>query len=261
MLSRLPTIMEITASSWGRIIFWVGFYLFILLSWAGLMAMTASPIPGMSAAQYWAALCISAENANPLALFGMWALMSSAMMLPSFVPAIRVFGELSAVQASDGRSMLALALGYGAVWISFSALAAALQYGLAHAGVVSGAGEIFSPWLSAALLGLAGAYQFSNAKEACLAKCRHPILFFMEHWAPGLKRAFSLGVRLGIWCVGCCWLLMLLGFIGGTMNLLWMGAATLFMVLEKLKDVGHYLTKPMGVALLLSAVLHVVNIF
>lgn len=248
-------------SALGRWLFWLGFYAAILLGWAGLIQMTASPLPGLTAAEYWAALCISAENADPLALFAMWGLMSAAMMLPTFVPAVRVFGELGSVRATDGTSMTALVTGYGAAWLVFSALAAGLQLGIAKAGAMTGAGQTLSPWVSVGLLAAAGAYQFSTAKEACLSKCRHPLMFFMEHWAPGLTPAFTMGARLGVWCVGCCWLLMLLGLIGGAMNLLWMGAATLFMVLEKLPEIGRYLTKPLGAALFLAAAVQVVTVF
>ena len=261
MQGQPPLISAHPPAAWGRWLFWLGFYAAILLGWAFLMQMTASPLPGVTAAEYWAALCISAENADPLALFAMWGLMSAAMMLPTFVPAVRVFGELGSVRATNGASMAALVLGYGAVWLVFSALAAALQLGLAKAGAMTGTGQTLSPWVSAGLLLAAGAYQFSTAKEACLAKCRHPLMFFMEYWAPGMKPAFTMGARLGVWCVGCCWLLMLLGLVGGAMNLLWMGAATLFMVLEKLPEIGRYLTKPLGAALLLAAAVQVVSVF
>lgn len=222
------------------------------------MQMTASPMPGLSATEYWAALCVSAEDSGPFSLFAMWGLMSAAMMLPTFVPAVRVFGELGSVRATNSATMTALVLGYGVVWLVFSAFAAVLQFGLARTGAMTGISPALSPWLSAGLLGAAGAYQFSSAKEACLSKCRHPLMFFMEHWAPGLGAAFSMGARLGVWCIGCCWLLMLLGLVGGAMNLLWMGAATLFMVLEKLPEIGRYLTKPLGAALLFGAVAQVV---
>lgn len=248
-------------SSLGRTLFWLVFYAAILVGWVGLMHMMASPLPGMTSAEYWAALCISAGGSDPLALFAMWGLMSAAMMLPTFVPAARVFGELATVRATDGASMAALVLGYGAVWLVFSTFAAALQLGLSKAGAASGAGQLLSPWLSAGLLATAGVYQFSSAKEACLAKCRHPLMFFMEHWAPGLQPAFAMGARLGIWCVGCCWLLMLLGFVGGAMNILWMGAATLFMAMEKLPEIGRYLTKPLGAALLVGAIAQVISAY
>ncbi len=256
-----PLTRALPRSAVHRWLFWFGFYAAILLAWAGLMQLTASPMPGLTAAEYWAALCISADTADPLALFGMWVLMSAAMMLPTFVPAVRVFGELSAVRATNGSTMAALVLGYGAVWLVFSALAAALQMGLAKVGAMTGAAQSLSPWVSAGLLIAAGAYQFSTAKAACLARCRHPLMFFMEHWAPGMQPAFAMGARLGLWCVGCCWLLMLLGLLGGAMNLLWMGAATLFMVLEKLPEVGRYLTKPLGAGLLLGAGAQLIAVF
>jgi predicted metal-binding membrane protein len=118
---------------------------------------------------------------------------------------------------------------------------------------MTGAGQTLSPVLSAVLLLAAGAYQFSAAKAACLARCRHPLMLFLQHWAPGLRPALAMGVRLGVVCLGCCWLLMLLGLIGGAMNLVWVGAATLFMVLEKLPEIGRHLTRPLGLALVFGA--------
>lgn len=237
----------------SRRVFWLGFYTAILAAWALLMRLSASPLPGMTAAEYWAALCMAADNADPWALFAMWGLMSAAMMLPTFTPALRVFGELGEVRATSGGSMLAMAAGYGVLWLGFAGAAAAWQFGLARAGALSGAGQALTPWLSALLLFASGAYQFTPAKAACLAKCRHPLLFFMEHWAPGSKAAFAMGIRLGAWCVGCCWLLMLFGFVGGAMNLMWMGAATLFMTLEKLPEIGRHLTRPLGLLLVIAA--------
>ncbi|HMO07757.1 MAG TPA: DUF2182 domain-containing protein [Paracoccaceae bacterium] len=248
-----PALAAPPAGAGGRRLFWLGFYAAVLLGWWGLMRMTASPLPGLSAADYWAALCVSADRADPLALVAMWGLMAAAMMLPTFVPALRVFGDLAAVRATDGRSMAALAGGYGAVWLAFAALAAAVQFGLARAGAMAEGGVALASWLSVALLAGAGAYQFSPAKAACLSRCRHPLLFFMERWAPGQAAAVRMGAHLALWCVGCCWLLMLLGLLGGAMNLLWMGAATLFMVLEKLPEVGRRLTRPLGAALLAAA--------
>jgi len=261
MAHRSPLIVALPLSSAGRWLFWLGFYGAIISGWAGLMQMTASPLPGLTRAEYWDSLCISADNADPVTLFAMWGLMSAAMMLPTFIPAVRVFVELGSARASDGTSMAALVAGYGLIWLVFSALAAALQLGLAKAGAMTGVGQSLSPWISVGVLAAAGAYQFSSAKEACLSKCRHPLMFFMQHWASGLTPAFAMGARLGLWCVGCCWLLMLLGLIGGAMNLLWMGAATLLMVLEKLPEVGRYLTRPLGAALVIGAIAQLVTVF
>ena len=144
----------------------------------------------------------------------------------------------------------ALVAGYLAVWLGFSVIAAGAQMALFNAGLLTAFGDSRSGVLSAALLALAGAYQFSPAKAACLSKCRRPLVFFMAHWDEGPLRN---GLRLGLVCLGCCWALMLLAFVGGVMNLAFMGLATVIMVLEKLPGPGRYLTRPLGVALLCAA--------
>ena len=104
MQGQPPLLSTNPPTAFGRRLFWLGLYAAILLGWAGLMQMTASPIPGLTASEYWAALCISAENADPLALIAMWGLMSAAMMLPTFVPAVRVFDELGAARRPMGQA-------------------------------------------------------------------------------------------------------------------------------------------------------------
>lgn len=230
---------------------WGGFYALVLAAWAGLFALSRSPVPGLSSPEFWASLCVPATQADPAVLFGMWALMTAAMMLPTFVPALRVYGQIGAVGASDVAGMAALVAGYAAVWLGFALGVTLAQVGLARAGAVAADGRAV-PWATVVLLLAAGLYQFSPLKSACLSRCRQPLTFFLEHWRPGAATAFGMGARLGGLCLGCCWALMLLGFVGGTMNLAWMGAATLFMTLEKLPDLGAYLTKPAGVALLVA---------
>jgi predicted metal-binding membrane protein len=111
-------------------------------------------------------------------------------------------------------------------------------------------GQSASALFSAGILATAGLYQFSAVKAACLAKCRRPLTFFMQHWDEGPWRN---GLRLGLVCLGCCWALMALGFVGGVMNLVFMGLATLIMALEKLPDIGRYITRPLGFGLLAGA--------
>jgi len=238
---------------------WLGLYAAILLAWFG-MAMMAADMPGyglmrFTAPQIWQALCLSAADAEPLALFGMWAFMSVAMMLPTFVPAISTFQDLGATGATDARSLSALVVGYLGVWLAFSGIAALAQAGLAGVSLIGPDGASTSLALTAVLLAGAGLYQFSALKEACLSRCRAPLTFFMERWAPGPWAALRMGGQLGVHCLGCCWALMLLGFVGGTMNLVWMGLATVFMVMEKLPEIGRYLTRPAGWILLASACL------
>lgn len=216
-----------------------------------MMAFTAPEI--------WRALCISAAQADPFAIFAMWLLMSVAMMAPSFVPALSTYRELAAVKASNFLGMVALLAGYLVIWFGFSAAATLLQVVLADRGLLATDGASLSTALTVSLLTIAGLYQFSRFKDACLAKCRAPLTFFMEHWREGPVAAIGMGAQLGVFCLGCCWALMLLGFVGGTMNILWMGLATLFMIFEKLPQFGAFLTRPAGFILLGAALLQFVT--
>jgi len=232
---------------------WIGFFTVVLAAWAALYVMVRrSPLsevpPGLLGD-----LCLSAANASLGQLFAMWALMSAAMMLPTFVPALRTFLDLGATGATRSVDAAALVAGYGAVWMLGAGAGAIAQWTLAAAGLLRPDGASLSLWLTVALLLAAGLYQFSVLKTGCLAKCRMPLTFFMERWGPGPMRAARMGAELGVICFGCCWALMALAFVGGTMSLLWMGGATLFMVLEKLPDIGRYLTRPAGVLLMAAS--------
>lgn len=232
---------------------WLGFFALVLAAWAGLFAMVLTgPLAGVPDG-LWEALCLQAAAADLPALFAMWVLMTAAMMLPTFVPALRTFLNLGAAGATKPVEAFALVAGYAVVWIGGAALGALAQHQLAAWALVAPDGSSLSRGFTAALLLVAGLYQFTRFKAACLAKCRMPLTFFMERWAPGVPRAFRMGVDLGALCFGCCWALMALAFVGGTMNLIWMGAATLFMVLEKLPDLGRPLTRPAGYLLLAAA--------
>jgi predicted metal-binding membrane protein len=132
-----------------------------------------------------------------------------------------------------------LLAGYLMAWLAFSVAAAAAQKALQPAGLLS---EMMlwskSAALSATVLAAAGLYQLSDLKQACLAQCRSPARFLTEHWRPGRFGSFALGVRHGAYCVGCCWMLMALLFVGGVMNLVWIAVLTLLVLLEKLSKAG-----------------------
>ena len=231
---------------------WLALFALILVAWGALYAMAlpddlraASKLYG---AEFWRDLCtVTPDAAGFGKLAMMWALMSAAMMAPTAIPAFATYDDLSRTAA--GGRFWRLVAGYLVVWLGFAVLAAGAQMGLYRAGLVSAFGDSLSAWLSAGLLVLAGAYQFSPVKEACLSKCRMPLTFFMERWDDGPWRN---GLALGLICLGCCWALMLLAFVGGVMNIAFMGLATLLMALEKLPDIGRWLTKPLGAALILS---------
>ena len=242
-----------------RNLFWILFYLSISISWIALFTqISANNLVALPRA-LWQGLCLSAQEVDYLSLWKMWLLMAAAMMLPSFVPALRCFLDLSHANASTPREAVAMVMGYGAIWALAAAMGAGLQQILAQKALLSPLGASLSTLLTSVLFGVAGAYQFSHLKAACLAKCRMPLTFFLQRWTKGITRAFKMGTELGVICFGCCWALMLLAFVGGTMNLLWMGAATLFMSLEKLPQLGKFTTKPMGILLLGASAYTILN--
>ena len=193
-------------------------------------------------------------------LFIMWAAMMAAMMLPTLVPTLRAYEDLIANADGSRAGWSGVLLGYFAVWVVFAAGIAAFQLALRGAGVLNMMGAATSLWISVALLIAVGAFQFSRTKEICHGVCHAPMHYFLGHWRTGMVGGLRMGLSLGAFCVGCCWGFMALGFAGGVMSLLWMGAATLFMVLEKLPQIGHRLTKPMGFALIAAGLVLAVNI-
>lgn len=231
----------------------------ILASWAlvYLLGSVGSHTghPGSHAVGFWQSL-VSAHPANAgfVAVLAMWLAMSAAMMLPTFVPSLIVYEDLALAGASKGFDFAALVAGYLLVWMGFSVVAASLQL------LMSGtAPQLADRWISAAiLLALAGAYQFSPLKEACLARCRSPLPYFIANWREGYGNTFSMGVRLGLVCVGCCWALMALALIGGAMNVAWMGLAMVIMIAEKLPEYGRFVKRPLGISLLVGSAITVV---
>lgn len=187
-------------------------------------------------------------------LFAMWAIMMAAMMLPTMVPTLATYDRL--IRSADGTraGWCGVLLGYALAWTCFAAAIALAQIGLLRLGWIDALGAATSGLLTAALLIGVGLYQFSRTKAVCHARCHAPLTFFLGHWRTGFAGGLSMGLRLGGFCVLCCWGFMALGFVGGTMSLLWMGAATLFMVCEKLPDLGHRLIRPAGALLIASGV-------
>jgi len=229
---------------------WLALFGAILVSWAALYAMAIPPelreASRIFGSEFWVALCtITPDLAGYGRVALMWLLMSTAMMLPTALPAFAAYDDLA--QSGAETDFTSFALGFLAVWAGFALVAAALQMALFHFDLVSSFGDSRSIWLSVGLLAIAGTYQFSELKEACLSKCRAPLTFFMQHWGETPAR---LGLRLGATCLGCCWALMLLAFVGGVMSLAFMGLATLIMTLEKLPDIGRWMSRPLGFALL-----------
>jgi len=186
-------------------------------------------------------------------MFVMWAVMMVAMMLPSAAPMILTFAAVQRRRQAQGGAFVPTGVfiaGYLLVWAAFSLLATSAQYGLERAALVSPMMGKVAPWLGAALLIGAGLFQFAPLKDVCLDKCRSPLSFIMTDWRDGTRGALVMGLRHGAYCAGCCWALMALLFVGGVMNLLWVAALALFVLIEKVVPAGGRLGKAGGFALI-----------
>ena len=215
---------------------WLALYGLILAAWAGLWWL-AAPAPDLAGA-LWALCRATPEAAGPGGVLAMWALMSAAMMLPTALPAFATYDEVAHAHGLGGGGRMVA--GYAVVWLGASALAAGLQLGLP---------ALAHPVAGPVLLVGAAAYQVSPLKEACLSRCRAPLTFLMAHWDAGPWR---MGLRLGLVCLGCCWALMALAFVGGLMSLGFMALATVLMTLEKLSR-GTLVPRATAIACLLGA--------
>ena len=183
----------------------------------------------------------------------MWWIMMTGMMLPSAAPMILLFARLQRHKLADqapGRRIVLFTLGYLVMWLGFSLAATAAQWALSALTLLSPMMKATSPLLAAALFAAAGAYQFTRLKHACLAHCRAPVHFLTRYWRKGDFGAFRMGLHHGAYCVGCCWVLMALLFAGGVMNLLWVAAIALMVLLEKLLPGGVWLSRASGAAML-----------
>ena len=192
--------------------------------------------------------------ALPLFLLA-WQVMVVAMMLPSSLPMVRLFRVAAARQPRPQAVRAAFLGGYLAVWTGFGTLAFLQDVGI-HRLVDR------TPWLEAhsyviagAALALAGAFQFSAVKDRCLSECRHPGAFLLQHYRRGVGEAFRFGRKHGLFCLGCCWALMLVMFAAGVGNLWWMAALGAVMFYEKVGRFGERLTPVVGVVLLALAAL------
>ena len=190
---------------------------------------------------------------HAMVMLVMWAVMMAAMMLPSATPMILLYATIARNRHAKGQPAVEsgiFMLGYGAIWIAFSLGAVALQFALERAAMLSPMMEATSITLAGGLLIAAGIYQWTPLKQACLLRCRSPLDFVLTHWRNGARGAFVMGVWHGTYCVGCCWMLMLLLFVGGVMNLGWIAGIAIFVLVEKLVPAGHWIGRGAGVLLI-----------
>jgi len=189
--------------------------------------------------------------------FAMWAVMMVGMMTASAAPVMLLFAGMQAKRNDPHAPVIVLAFGAGylLVWTLFSAGAALAQWGLHALAMLSPSMTTSSTRLGGAILIAAGAYQLTPFKGACLAHCRSPLGFLMSHWRDGTAGALRMGIAHGTYCLGCCWALMCVLFVVGVMNLVWVAAMTIFVLVEKVGPAGRLVARAAGVAMIAAGAL------
>ena len=237
-----------------------GLAVLTLAAWTYLVYLAAE-MPGMEMTsdvvmpqvQRWGAIEL-------LLLVVMWAAMMVAMMVPSAAPLVLMFARAYRHQAGRGvvGSANALLAGYLLAWLGFSVVAALAQWMLHGAALLSPSMAATSSILGGVLLMAVGGYQYTSFKRACLVRCRSPLSFLMSDWRPG-RPPLLLGLRHGIYCVGCCWMLMALLFVAGVMNLLWVAAIAGFILVEKVALGGELVGRIVGAGLIAAGLVLMVG--
>src|SRR6516225_9369548 len=214
-----------------------------LVSWAWIVVLSRDMYGPMTGPSTWMMTPVW-DAPHVLLLWAMWAVMMTGMMLPSAAPIIVLAG---------GSAGYFIAFGYVSVWAAFSAGATALQLLLSRLLIVTPMMELSSRRAGIALLACAGLYQLTPLKQACLTTCQSPMAILARRWRAGAFGAFRMGAEHGVYCVGCCWALMLLLFVGGVMNLAVIAALTVFVAFEKLAPVESCSAQISGAVLILLA--------
>ena len=270
--------------SWDRIVTLVGLAILCVLGWLYIVAgagMGASPgditsltlfphqhstdMTGQMRAMAMDNMSMDGTAMKPptwtfsawTLVVAMWWIMMIAMMSPSVVPTILLYARVhrQAPGQPGTRDKLAptavFAVGYFLIWLVFSVAVAALHWMFESTGFISASNfGSQSRWLSSGVLLAAGAYQFSPVKNVCLSRCRAPVPFLSRHWRPHVLGSLRLGMLHGAYCVGCCWILMLLLFVGGVMNVAWIAALSVLFLIEKTLPFGLLASRSTGVILI-----------
>ena len=259
-------IVAITALGW----LWLGLLI------AGMGGPAGALGPGMGALELlpraFAALCQPTFGLSVLAMPGaswgltgfavvglMWAAMVLAMMLPSAGPMIFTYAEIADTAAGKGERIVSpfvLAAGYTVVWLAFAALATLAQFGFTRAALINQSMASASGLFSGAIFIAAGVYQFSALKHACLRQCQSPFPFFFTNWATTPRGVFRLGLKQGLYCLGCCWAMMAVMFAVGVMNVVWMAALGIVMTVEKMLH-GNRFSHAVGVAMIAAGLVFI----
>lgn len=222
-----------------------------LLAWAWLVPAALDMYGEMRGLSAWM-MRAQWSLGHGLMIFTMWTVMMAAMMLPALVPALLLYGGIARSDAAGEPAALRVnlfALGYLGTWAGFSALATLLQWQLWERGLLTMMMELADARLGAAVMMVAGVYQWTPLKDGCLSACRSPAGFISENWRRGRGGAAMLGLHYGLFCLGCCWALMLLLFCTGVMHLGFIVGLSLMVVMEKTVSWGRTASRVGGVVL------------
>lgn len=240
-----------------------GLSLLVALCWWYLFEM-ASDMSGMSMEMSSGGQDGSVPIENPpwtisetIMIFMMWAIMMAGMMVPTAIRAIMIYARVNAQAVKRGRVVVSgywFAFGYLVIWTLFSITVTVLQRYLDQADLLSLKMASSSYPLGTLLFISAGVWQLSPAKNNCLKHCRSPVDYIAAHYHPGVSSAIRLGFIHGAFCLGCCWLIMCLLFIGGVMNLLWIAAITGFVLAEKLISTKYIFTRMSGWMMIVTGI-------
>lgn len=220
----------------------------VVLAWAYLLLGAGMD---MSVAMSDSAMPMAWSPGHAALMTLMWALMMLAMMLPSAAPMILLHATVSRRRDPErgGHRAFLFTLGYAAIWCGFAVGATAAQWALERAVLLTPAMSVGSTVVASLLFLGAGVYQFTPLKQACLQQCRSPLEFLVGQWRGGGTGAFIMGAHHGAYCVGCCWAVMVLLFVGGVMNIAWIAGLALLVLAEKLLPEGQLVGRVLGFGL------------
>jgi predicted metal-binding membrane protein len=221
-------------------------------AWAWIAAMAVNMYGSMQGAAAWM-MSSTWDWPRVFLLWAMWAVMMAAMMLPAAAPILLLYAGSVRTRGAGVAGLWLLAAGYVGVWAAFSVAVTALQRMLASMLLLTPMMEPSSARAGSVVLVVAGLYQLTPLKQACLRVCRSPLSFLIQRWRTGRAGAFLMGVEHGLYCLGCCWALMLLLFAGGVMNLTVILALTVWVVVEKVTPFGELGARFAGIALIGTA--------
>jgi predicted metal-binding membrane protein len=243
----------------GRLFLYGSIVLVTTLAWAYLIHLSrqmSAASAGAAMAQMGMVMDRPWDARDLLLTWVMWSVMMIGMMAPSATPVLLLFAGVHRGRGAPGvtPAVVLFAAGYLAVWLGFSLAAAMAQWGLHEAALLSPGMATTSRPIAGAVLIAAGAYQLTSVKTRCLANCQSPLGFLMSNWRDGPVGALSMGVRHGVFCLGCCWAIMGVLFVVGVMNLAWVAVLTIFVLVEKISPTGARLARVGGVVLIVLGV-------